>query len=72
MPSIAIVPCFTGLLVFAAAWAIGALPNPASLENTPRAIPNLMAIKTVAPANPPVAALPLNALSTIIPNASGT
>ena len=31
--------CFTGLLVFAAACAIGALPKPASLENTPRAKP---------------------------------
>jgi len=49
------------LLVFAAAWAIGELPSPASLEKTPRAIPKRMAAESVAPAKPPVAAVPLNA-----------
>ena len=28
-------PCLTGSLVLEAAWAMGALPKPASLENTP-------------------------------------
>ncbi len=32
VPSIAIVPCLTGLLVAAAAWAMGAEPKPDSLE----------------------------------------
>ncbi len=33
----------------------------ASLEKTPRAIPKRMAAESVAPAKPPVAAVPLNA-----------
>jgi len=45
------------LLVFAAAWAIGELPSPASLEKTPRATPKRMAAESVAPAKPPVAAV---------------
>ena len=32
-------PCSTGSLVLEAAWAMGAEPRPASLENTPRAKP---------------------------------
>jgi len=72
VPSIATVPCLTGLSVFAAAWAMGALPNPASLENTPRATPKRIAAQTAAPANPPVAATGLKADLTISTTASGT
>ncbi|CAI8312331.1 MAG: Uncharacterised protein [Cellvibrionales bacterium UBA7375] len=67
----AIVPCLTGLFVSAAAWAIGAEPRPDSLEKIPRDTPILRAIITVAPAKPPVAAVPLNALSTINNKACG-
>ena len=37
-------PCSTGSLVLEAAWAMGAEPKPASLENTPRAKPWRMAV----------------------------
>ncbi|CSC74898.1 Uncharacterised protein [Vibrio cholerae] len=40
VPVIEIRPCSTQESVFAAAAAIGALPKPDSLENTPRAIPD--------------------------------
>ena len=50
----AMVPWRTGLLVSAAAWAIGAEPNPDSLENIPRATPIRSAKISVEPANPPV------------------
>ena len=63
--SIDIIPCLTGLFVFAAACAIGELPSPASFEKTPRATPYLKAIQTVAPAKPPVAAVEVNADVTI-------
>ena len=39
VPVIEISPCSTGSSVLAAAAAIGADPNPDSLEKTPRAIP---------------------------------
>ena len=71
VPSIAIVPCLTGLLVAAAAWAIGAEPKPDSLEKMPLETPMRKANITVAPAKPPVAAVPLKALSTINTNAAG-
>ena len=71
VPNIAIVPCRTGLLVSAAACAIGAEPKPASLEKMPRAIPIRSANIRVAPAKPPVAAAPLNALSTTKATAAG-
>ena len=61
VPVIEINPCSTGSLVFAAAAAIGADPRPDSLEKTPRATPFWMAILTVAPANPPMAAVPVKA-----------
>ena len=51
VPSIATNPCETGPFDLAAAWAIGADPRPASLENTPRATPNRIAAQTAAPAN---------------------
>ena len=54
-------PCSTGSLVFAAAAAIGADPRPDSLEKTPRATPFWIAILTVAPAKPPMAAVPVKA-----------
>ena len=54
-------PCSTGSLVFAAAAAMGADPRPDSLEKTPRATPFWIAILTVAPAKPPMAAVPVKA-----------
>ena len=71
VPSMAIMPCCTGWLVRAAAWAMGALPRPASLENTPRATPKRSAAHTVAPANPPAAAVPFMALSMMVTKAPG-
>ena len=67
----AMVPCRTGLLVSAAAWAIGAEPKPDSLEKIPRATPALRPAIIAAPANPPVAAVPLKALSIIRAMAAG-
>ena len=72
VPSIAMMPCRTGLLVCAAAWAMAAEPSPDSLENTPRATPNRIAAATAAPANPPVAAAGVKAWVKINPNAAGT
>ena len=60
-----------GLLVFAAACAIGELPSPASFEKTHRETPDLIAIITVAPANPPEAAVVLKAESIISIKTSG-
>ena len=51
---------------------MGALPRPASLENTPRATPKRIAAQTVAPAKPPVAAEPVKADSTMTATAAGT
>lgn len=48
--------CRTGLRVCAAAATMGADPNPDSLENNPREIPNRAAIMTVEPRKPPPAA----------------
>ena len=56
VPSMAMTPCRTGLLVCAAAWAMAADPRPDSLENTPRATPKRTAAATAAPAKPPAAA----------------
>ena len=47
-------PLTDRVLGFAAACAIGALPRPASLENTPRATPKRIAAQTVAPQTRPV------------------
>ena len=68
VPVIETNPCSAAHSVFAAAAAIGALPSPASFEKTPRATPLRMAIDTVAPANPPTAAIGVNALLKINPN----
>ena len=54
-PSIATNPSRIGSLVFAAPWAIGAVPIPASLEKAPRLIPN----KINPPTTPPKKASPL-------------
>ena len=48
VPSMPIMPCCTGSLVCAAAWAMGALPRPASLEKMPRATPKRIAAHTAA------------------------
>lgn len=50
-PIIATIPSRTGSSVFAAAWAIAALPNPASFENAARVTPI-----TATPIKPPNAA----------------
>ena len=71
VPSIAIVPCFTGLFVFAAACAIGALPSPASFENTPLEIPYCMARAIADPAKPPATDVVSNAFSIMILKTSG-
>ena len=63
--------CTTGWLVRAAAAAMGAEPRPDSLENRPRATPRRMAIITVAPAKPPVAAIGVKAYSKIIAKTCG-
>ncbi len=72
VPSIPTTPCRTGSWVRAAAWAMGALPSPASLENTPRATPNRRTWAMAAPVNPPVAAVPVNASVKIMPKADAT
>ena len=54
-------PCLTGWSVLAVACAIGEVPIPASFEYTPRAAPHLSALAVPAPANPPTAAVPVNA-----------
>ena len=72
VPVIEISPCFTQESVFAAAAAIGALPKPDSLENTPRATPLWIASITVAPKKPPVAAVGVKALLITKAIASGT
>ncbi len=61
VPVIETRPCSTGSSVFAAAAAIGAEPSPDSFEKIPRATPAWIAVITVAPAKPPVAAFPVKA-----------
>ena len=72
VPVIEMRPCSAGQFVLAAAAAIGAEPRPDSFEKTPRAIPFCIAIIIVEPANPPAAAVPVKALSTMSMTASGT
>ena len=72
VPSIAMVPWRTGSVVAAAAWAIGALPSPASFEKTPRATPKRIAAQTAAPVNPPAAAVPVKAPEKTLPTAAGS
>ena len=62
------IPSDTGSSARAAAWAMGAEPCPASLENSPRATPRLKAYANVAPRKPPLAAEPVNASRNTAPN----
>ena len=48
-------PCWNGCFVSAFACTIGAVPNPASLDNIPLAMPICIAIIIEAPAKPPTA-----------------
>ncbi len=64
-------PSCTGCSVLAAACAIGADPWPASFENKPRLTPIVIVLIKTAPANPPVAAVPVKASVTIILKAPG-
>ena len=64
-------PWRTGWSTWAVAWIMGADPQPASLLNTERESPTLMAWVTVAPRNPPKAALPVKALWKIRATAAG-
>ena len=52
----------TGSRVCAAAATMPADPKPDSFEKMPRATPKRIACATPAPRNPPVAAVPVNAL----------
>ena len=52
------------------AWAIGAEPKPASLENTPRFTPQVMT-KMTEPTAPPVTPLGENAPSKMEANTAG-
>ena len=61
VPVMEIKPCSTGSFVLAAAAAMGADPRPDSLEKTPLATPFWIAIRMLAPANPPTAATGLKA-----------
>ena len=65
-------PCFTGWSVFAEAWIIGEVPQPASLLYTERANPRRIAVATPAPINPPTAACVVNAPLKISPKVSGS
>ena len=74
-PVMAIRPCRTPELDLAAATTIGALPSPASLVYTPRAIPVRIAVITetiTVPVAPPATAEGSNADFTIRANASGS
>ena len=55
------IPCLTGSFVFAWACRMLALPFPPSFEYTPLEQPFLIVAASAAPANPPVAAVPVNA-----------
>ena len=65
---IATIPSLTGCSAFAAAWAMGAEPCPASLENNPRLTPLLKAYAMVAPKKPPEAADPLKTSAKMLIN----
>ena len=67
VPNMAILPCFVGLLVYAAACAIAALPRPASFEKIPLANPQRIASQMDAPIPDSVS----KALPIIRPIASG-
>ncbi|MNN82000.1 hypothetical protein D3C81_1988850 [compost metagenome] len=71
VPSMPIRPERTELWVVPAAWAMPAVPRPASLEKMPRATPKRIAAITAAPAKPPLAAAGLKAWWKISAKASG-
>ncbi len=48
------IPCFTGSVSLVAAWAIGAVPRPASLEKIPRPAPYFIDWTMVMPNAPPI------------------
>ncbi len=54
-------PSETGSSVLAAAWAIGAEPWPASLENSPRFTPHIMVTRNAPTPVPAMPAVGLNA-----------
>ena len=64
--------CTRGLSAVEAAWAMGAVPRPASLEKTPRATPMRMASMTEDPTKPPVAAVGVKASVTTQTKTDGT
>ena len=63
--------CVTGFFVCAAAAAIGELPSPDLLENTPLATPIHTVTITVDPRNPPAAADGVKALRIIVTRIPG-
>ena len=65
-PIIATIPSRTGSSVFAAEWAIAALPSPASLEKAARFIPRIM-----TPTAPPKIAFLVKAIETISAKVAG-
>ena len=50
-------PCFTGSFTLELEWTMTEEPRPASLENTPRFMPQVMASFTPLPTMPPPTAL---------------
>ena len=70
-PIMATTPCSCGVLTLAMAWAWGVEPIPASLENSPRLTPWLMAVFKAYPKPPPRMALGKKAYLKIMPKVSG-
>ena len=64
-------PSVTGSLVRTAECAMGALPRPASEENSARFMPKMKAVPTPAPMKAPLASAGLKALWKISPNTAG-
>lgn len=64
-------PCAAGCFVSASACAMGAVPQPASFENSPRVIPYLMLLHNIKPPIPPTDASGVNASAKIRCIASG-
>ena len=67
MPNI---PCLTGLLVSAQAWAMEPVPRPASLEKMPRETPFCI-LRKMLPMAPPVKARGSNAPPTMEASTAG-
>ena len=62
-------PCWTGLLVSAAAWAMAAEPRPASLEKALLRRPQTMVCLSAIPLAAPPSALGVKAVAKILPKA---